>query len=151
MRFTRRSFIGKLGVSALAAVSIGSIGNVFGQTSQINDLFLPPPESMSDPVNYLTSRHFEPFVNTSFKIQTGERNSSRLILKEVKNLARKDMEKLGYSGESFSLLFKGSKRIKLAPDSYQFEHDALGKFSFLLIPVGISGASYEVIVNRIGR
>jgi len=151
MKFSRRSFIGNISIAALAVMSGSSAGKTFGQTAKTDNLFFVPPESMSDPINYFTSKHFEPFVNTSFKVNGGSHLTSQLVLKEVTNLEHQANKKGGYSGESFSLLFKGSARRKLVQDTYRFTHDALGEFTFLAVPVGISGTGYEVIVNRIGR
>jgi hypothetical protein len=148
MKFTRRDFIAKLSVTAVAAASSGSAANAFGQTVS-DGLFLPPPGSSSDALNYLTGKHFEPFINTAFSVRTGVRGRSTWILTEVNDLSLKVNQMRGHMGESFSLLFHGPAGNKLVPGICEFKHDALGNFSFLANQVGMDGQAYEVVVNRI--
>jgi hypothetical protein len=53
--------------------------------------------------------------------------------------------------ECFSTVFKGSTQTPLKQDTYVFEHQSLGRFQILLVPVGQSkqGLSYEAIFNRL--
>lgn len=151
MKITRRNFIQTLGTAALAIGFLNPVENVFGQTRTKDDLFLIPPESMNDPLAYLTSKHFEPFVNTFVRVQKNEKRIVELELIEVKELNNKDNEKRGFTGESFSLLFQSSGKIKLPQNTYKVEHAALGEFSLFLVPVGLKGNRYQAIINRIGN
>ena len=54
--------------------------------------------------------------------------------------------------EGFSLLFRGSEETTLKQDTYLIEHEQLGMFSFLVVPVGTNdkrGPHYEVVINRL--
>ncbi|HLM00041.1 MAG TPA: hypothetical protein VK400_03235 [Pyrinomonadaceae bacterium] len=149
MNIPRRRFIRNLGAAALAAASLTSAGSIFAQTSGSADgLFMPPPESFADPLNYLTKAHFEPFVDTFVQVRTGE-TKIQLRLIEVRDLKREDNEKRSFRGESFSLLFEDSLQARLPQEVYPIEHFALGEFSLLLVPTGIKGNRYEAVINRI--
>jgi hypothetical protein len=52
--------------------------------------------------------------------------------------------------ETFSLLFQGPRATPLGQSVYRIEHDVLGTFDLLLVPVGESpsGRHYEAIINR---
>jgi hypothetical protein len=148
MTITRRGFIQNLGIGAIAAASLTSAGSIFAQISKTDGLFAAPPESFSDPLNYLTKAHFEPFVDTFVQVRTGEKQI-RLRLIEVTDLKREANESRAFSGESFSLLFEDSRKARLPQDVYPIQHFALGEFSLLLVPTGIKGNRYEAIINRI--
>lgn len=150
MNIPRRRFIRNLGVAAIAAASLTSTrSSIFAQTSGATDgLFMPPPESFSDPLNYLTKAHFEPFVNTFVEIRAGEKQIQMQLIK-VSDLNREANEKRSFRGESYSLVFEDSVKARLPQDVYQIEHFALGKFSLLLVPGGIEENHYEAIINRI--
>ena len=148
MNITRRRFIQNLGTAAIAAASLTSTGSIFAQISKTDELFALPPESFADPLNFLTRAHFEPFVNTFVKVRAGEKQI-QLRLVEVTDLKRQINEEHSFRGESFSLLFEGSRKARLPQEVYQLEHFALGEFSLLLVPVGIKGNRYEAVINRI--
>lgn len=150
MTITRRGFIRNLGAATVAVAALTATGNIFGQTLNTDELFPLPPESLSDPLNYLTRAHFEPFVNTFVQVSKDEKQI-RLQLIEVKELKREANESRSFRGESFSLLFADTRKSRLAQDTYSIEHFALGKFSLLLVPTGLKGNHYEAIINRIGR
>jgi len=150
MTITRRRFIRNLGVATIAAVSLTGSGNVFGQTSITDGLFLPPPESLSDPLNFLTRAHFEPFINGFVQIQTGEKRIQMQLI-EAAELKHEANESRSFRGESFSLLFQDSRPARLTQGVYQIRHFALGEFSLLLVPTGLTGIHYEAIINRLGR
>jgi hypothetical protein len=148
MTITRRRFIQNLGTAAIAAAALTSAGGIFAQISKTDGLFVPPPESFSDPLNYLTKAHFEPFVDTFVQVRKGEKQI-QLRLIEVTELKREANERRSFSGESFSLLFEDSRKARLTQEVYSIQHFALGEFSLLLVPTGIRGNRYEAIINRI--
>ena len=54
--------------------------------------------------------------------------------------------------EGFSLLFRGPQETILNQDTYLIEHEELGIFSFLIVPIGITktrGPHYEAVINRL--
>lgn len=150
MTTTRRRFIQNIGMATVAAVSLNSTVNIFGQSSKTDKLILPP-ETLSDPLNYLMSGHFQSVVDTPVRVYTNRRSYVQLQLIEVKELKREVNENRGYNGESFSLLFQAPQRTKLSQKTYLLSHDNLGEFSLFLAPVGSRGDKYEAIINRIDR
>ena len=54
--------------------------------------------------------------------------------------------------EAFSLLFKGDKATALEQNTYLIEHEKLGLFSFLVVPImskDKSARHYEAIINHL--
>ena len=149
MKISRRKFFLNTGVAALTAVVVYPAQNIFGQSLKTERFFPVPPETTNDALNYLRREHFEPFVNTFFQFQPAEGRSFDLQLLAVENSTRGANEKQGFAGESFSLLFEGSKRSKVPQEIYQINHDSLGTFSLFIAPVGLRGNRYEAIINRI--
>lgn len=151
MKITRRNFVQISGVAAISATLLGSVDKVFAQIEKGSDLFQVPAESLSDPLNYLVKEHFEPFVGTAMRAGIEGEAKVDLRLKAVTELTRRINVKRGYRGESFSLLFEGVSKRRLAAGSYVFDHGNLGTFALLLTPVGKAGKSYEAIINRVDR
>ena len=152
MKLTRRNFIKASGAAAVSApLLLGSVTSILGQVKGANDLFPIPFESTSDPVNFLTAKYFEPFLNGYMQVQARKARPVWIQLVDVKQLSRPINEERGFKGESFSLLFRGPDERALLSGVYTFQHAALGKFSLFLSPVGQAGDSYEAVVNRIGR
>lgn len=158
MNITRRRFIRNLSTAAAAAAAAftaipsSSKGGVFAQAlsqSDGSDLTAVPATSWTDPLSYLTRAHFEPFVDSFVRVQTGEKQIE-LRLVEVKDLKRETNERRFPSGgESFSLLFEDTLPLRLGQDVYALNHDSLGEFSLLLVPTGIKGTRYEAVINRV--
>lgn len=151
MKITRRSFIRASGALAVSGVLFSSLGQVFGQKGAGGEGFPIPIESTTDPLNYLTRSHFEPFVNAYLQIQSGKSRPTRLQLLEVRELSKPINQKRGINGESFSLLFRSDQKRSIEGQVYTFRHASLGTFSLFLSPVGMSGHEYEAIVNRISQ
>jgi len=148
MDIGRRHFIQTSAAAAVAVTILGTEVRSFGQTAG-DDLFFPPPESTLDPLNYFSSRHFQPLVGGVFQGE-GEFGSFDFRLLEVKQLESKSNLKRGYTGESFSLYFEAEGKTLPPSGTYDFDHPALGRFSLFVGPVGMSN-NCEAIVNRISR
>jgi hypothetical protein len=74
----------------------------------------------------------------------------RVKLIDVTSFASRTQTAAGKEG--FSLLFRGPKDTPLQQDTYLIEHEVLGTFSFLLVPVGTRDTRapyYEAVVNRL--
>lgn len=94
---------------------------------------------------------------SSFKSQLGSsflinHQASKVNVKlvDVTNFASKKQSAAGKEG--FSLLFRGPKEATLKQDTYLIEHEQLGMFSFLVVPVGTKdtrGTHYEAVINRL--
>jgi len=93
----------------------------------------------------------------SFKSQLGTRfqinyqaSKVNVTLVDVANFASRKQSAAGKEG--FSLLFRGPKETALKQDTYLIEHEQLGMFSFLVVPVGTKdtrGPHYEAVINRL--
>lgn len=151
MTVTRRNFLRTSGAVAVSATLMGSAGSVLGQRSPDGLLFPIPVESTSDSLTYLSSEFFEPFVNSYMTAESSHSRPVQVLLTEVRKLSLPENKRNGITGESFSLLFKASKRGALTSDTYTFNHISLGTFSLLLTPVKIEGDEYEAIINRIEK
>jgi len=148
MKISRRKFFLNTGVAALTAAVVFPAQNTFGQSLKTGQFFPIPPESTNDALTFLRREHFEAFVNTAFQFQPAEGRAFNLQLIAAENSSRSANEKQGLSGESFSLLFEGSKKSKIPQGNYQVSH-ALGQFTLFITPVGLRGNRYEAIINRI--
>ena len=109
-----------------------------------------PEENAKSAVN-LTKDTFTPYLNTTFRIKTGSaavdlRLTNITDLKAISKIPARIAGK-----ESFSLLFVGSSNSAcLTQDTYTVEHDALGRFSLFLVPVGKpTNRHHEAIIIRL--
>ena len=94
---------------------------------------------------------------TSFKSQLGtsflinhQASKVKLKLVDVSSFASRKQAAAGKEG--FSLLFRGPQEMTLKQDTYLIEHEELGMFSFLVVPVGIKNKRaphYEAVINRL--
>lgn len=145
---TRRSFIQTCG---MAAIGVGLASGVVGQTRSVSspgELFPIPPESMSDPLTYLTSGQFEPFVGSVFTgVGAGRGVSFRL--RAVNDRSAESGRKGVVTGPDYSLMFETNGRRSLQSGSYVFDHPSLGKFTLLVSPVNLGNAQYEAVINRV--
>jgi len=87
-------------------------------------------------------------LNSTFLINEGvSKVAVRLV--EVVDLPRRGAS---VRKEAFSLLFRGDKAIALKQNTYLIEHEKLGLFSFLMVPIMSKDKSahhYEAIINRL--
>jgi hypothetical protein len=92
---------------------------------------------------------FEKQLHTRFLFNHGA-TKVPVTLVEVTNLASRKQNHT--SKEAFSLIFRGSKETTLQQNTYLIEHEKLGMFSFLIVPVKTRharAAHYEAIINRL--
>lgn len=138
MATSRREFLKKSTMVALATgVPLSLIHKVAGREMSVL------PNAGSD----LTKAAFGAQLNTQFRINDG---GSQVLVKlvEVSNLRRG--KAVRQDREGFSLVFRGSLSSALKQNTYLLEHETLGKFSFLLVPVMSKDKHamyYESVVN----
>ncbi len=92
---------------------------------------------------------FKSRVGTSFLLNH-EASKVKVTLIDVTNFASRKQTAAGKEG--FSLLFRGPKETTLKQDTYLIEHEELGMFSFLVVPVGTKdrrAPHYEAVINRL--
>ena len=92
---------------------------------------------------------FEFQLGTNFLINH-EAKKVEVRLVHVTNFASAKQTQAGQEG--FSLLFRGPKETTLKQGTYLIEHKELGRFSFLVVPVGTKDTRaphYEAVINRL--
>ena len=92
---------------------------------------------------------FKSQVGTNFLINH-QASKVRIKLVDVTNFASRKQTAAGKEG--FSLLFRGPQDATLKQDTYLIEHEKLGTFSFLIVPVGSTDTRtprYEAVINRL--
>ena len=97
----------------------------------------------------LNMASFKSQLGTSFQINH-QASKVKITLVDVANFASRKQAAAGKEG--FSLLFRGPKETTLKQDTYVIEHEQLGMFSFLVVPVGTKdtrGPHYEAVINRL--
>ena len=97
----------------------------------------------------LTLASFKSQLGTSFLINN-EAAKVKTTLVDVANFASRKQTVAGKEG--FSLLFRGTQDTTLKQDTYLIEHEELGLFSFLIVPVrtrDTRAPHYEAVINRL--
>lgn len=138
MATSRREFLKKGTLVAIAAgVPLSLVHQVAGREAQAQR-----GKSLG-----LTKAAFGAELNSQFRINTGDRKVLVKLI-EVSDLPHQNT--VAPHKEGFSLIFRGSQSAVLKQDTYLIEHQKLGTFSFLIVPVmhKQSAAYYEAIVNR---
>jgi hypothetical protein len=139
MPTSRRDFLKKSSLVALAA------GVPFGMAEKA----LGKNLGASSDVLGLSKAAFLAQLNTKFLINEG--TSKRA----VKLVAVDDLRQTSvFAGgkECFSLIFRGEPTSALKQNTYLIEHDRLGMFSFLLVPIltrDKGAPHYEAIINHL--
>ena len=92
---------------------------------------------------------FKSQLGSSFLINH-QASKVKFTLVDVTSFASKKQSAAGKEG--FSLVFRGPKEAALKQDTYLIEHEQLGMFSFLVVPVGTKDTRaphYEAVINRL--
>ena len=138
MKLTRRNFIKVSSAAATSIAVLGGAGQILGQTRHAPSISAQlPPESLSDPVNFLTGSYFEPFVGTVIPAQSGRARAVSFLLAEVRDLSIDSNRARGYGGESFSL-------ILTAPDGSSPQPVVSGQFYSILHPTEGTATIYRL-------
>jgi hypothetical protein len=138
MSTSRRDFLKKGSLVALAV----------GVPVSLAERALGSERAISSNEFGLNKAAFLAQLNTDFLIAQGaSKVAVRLV--DVSDLPRR-----GASArkEAFSLVFRGNRARALKQNTYLFEHDKLGRFSFLVVPIMRKDKSafyYEAVINRL--
>ena len=92
---------------------------------------------------------FESQIDTTFLINH-EGSKVKVKLIDVTSFASPKENTTGKEG--FSLLFHGPKDKVLEQNTYLIEHEKMGMFSFLIVPIKVKNKStphYEAVINRL--
>jgi hypothetical protein len=140
MSNSRREFLKRGTWMALAAgVPLGLSGHALGMGAA---------PSSAEP-GLMDRTAFEKQLHTQF-LFNHEAAKVPVTLVEVTNLASHKQNQAGK--EAFSLIFRGPKDATLKQNTYLIEHEKLGLFSFLVVPVKTRdnrAAHYAAIINRL--
>lgn len=135
MRSSRREFLKRGTLVALAAgVPLALTEKAFGNAKTAAGLNMAS---------------FKSQLGTSFQINY-QASKVKFTLVGVANFASRKETAAGKEG--FSLLFRGPQEATLKQDTYLIEHEQLGMFSFLVVPVGANdkrAPRYEAVINRL--
>ena len=136
MSSSRREFLKRGTLMALAAgVPLSLTEKAFGTT-----------KSTAAGLNMAA---FKSQLGSSFLINH-QASKVKFTLVDVTSFASKKQSAAGKEG--FSLVFRGPKEAALKQDTYLIEHEQLGMFSFLVVPVGTKDTRaphYEAVINRL--
>ena len=90
---------------------------------------------------------FSEQLNTKFRIHLADAESLELELVEATDCGSNARQ------ERFSILFRGPADTYIAQGMYRIEHDKMGSFDLMIVPVRADkeGISYEAIFNRLLR
>ena len=136
MSSSRREFLKRGTLMALAAgVPLSLTEKAFGTT-----------KSTAAGLNMTA---FKSQLGTSFHIN---HQASKVNFKLVDVTSFASWKQTAAGKEGFSLLFRGPKETTLKQDTYLIQHDQLGMFSFLVVPVGTKDTRaphYEAVINRL--
>ena len=138
MSSSRREFLKRGTLMALAAgVPLSLTEKAFGMNTATSQ------------TAGLTLAAFKSQLGTSFLIndKTGK---VKTTLVNIASFASRKQTATGKEG--FSLLFRGPRDTTLKQDTYLIEHEELGMFSFLIVPVGSRDTRapyYEAVINRL--
>ena len=138
MSTSRRNFLRNGSLLALAVgVPTGLASKTLGSVSLLS----------SNEVG-LNKTAFLSQLNTDFLITKG---GSKIAVRLVDV---SDLPRLGTrtKGEGFSLMFRGNRSKVLKQATYRIEHNKLGEFSFLVVPImrkDKSAIYYEAVINRL--
>ncbi len=137
MSTSRRNFLKHGSMVALAAgIPLGIAAKV---SAGVISSSAPTDEA-------LNKAAFETALNTKFLINA-KRSKVSVKLIDVRDLGSK-----AGSREAFSLMFRSDDLGSLKQNTYVMEHERLGTFSFLLVPMKRDNKDrprYEAVINRL--
>lgn len=140
-------------------IKAGTIGAFFAGIplrAAAREFFEPAvgaPTTNNGTVGILNMRAFAQHLNSEFRVHHANAKTTHVRLVDVKDLRSPSTTNTrgSDSKECFSAVFLGARRPGLRQNTYTIEHASLGKFSLLLVPVGMSKDAqyYEAIFNRL--
>lgn len=155
MAISRRKFV-RAGALVFVAAGIPSAAN--GSQSQSGAGLLSSALGLQTPSPHgvgptrLTRDLFTPHLNSQFRIRVEERTVKVQLIKISDEKAAGIIEGVEIAGkEAFSLVFLGMGPTSLEQQTYEVEHDAMGKLNLFLVPVGRNTGTqhYEAAFTRI--
>ena len=95
----------------------------------------------------LTLATFTELLNTKFRVHLDAEKSVELELVEARDRGSSPAQ------EQFALLLIGPRDVRFDQGMYRIEHERLGAFDLLLVPVvgNQGGPGYEAVFNRLRK
>jgi hypothetical protein len=157
MSISRRKF---LKAGTIVALSVGlplkatltAMGQKVSKELDGNPFDNPLPEIPYDPLSYYTKSAFTAYLNSTFRVGTGNLETVEVTLTRVTDLLPDTSANVD-GRECFSLAFRGGS-VSLPQNTYAIDHDALGSFQLFLVPGGRldnGEQAYVAIVNRLAK
>jgi hypothetical protein len=151
MAVSRRKFLKAGGIVILAAGIPLKV--VAGKSPDPHGTKVSPKSSFGR-TDLLTHATLSAQLNTVFRVVQGGPEVVKLELREVNDLRTATVKTSAVMAgrECFSTIFVGPSRTPLQQNTYAVEHQALGNFSLLLVPVGPNRRGpmlYEAVFNRL--
>jgi hypothetical protein len=119
-----------------------------GQTRRTSGITKLPPAYTGDALASLAYGNFVSYIGEVMQVQSSDGRTLPLRLIAVENLRERPDWHAMYKGDEYSLTFEITRKGEVRQDVYKFDHYALGSFSLLLVPVGLTGRRFEAIINR---
>ena len=153
MVVSRRGFIKQGSLLVLAAgVSLGSADQIFGRDTKFESPSptqenLPPAGPTPAPISF-TKATFAPYVDTAFLIYLTSSKALRTTLVSISDIGPVP-DKAEEGRECFVLKFRGTETLR--QNTYQVEHEVLGRFDLFLVPAGKDkkGVYSQAVINRL--
>ena len=138
-------------LSFSAVIPMQSVVSVLAmQDGTDQGAFKIPAEAQSD--ERLTQENFARHLYSTFRIETSPFTAIDLQLIEVKdgNSASAKQAAKKAERESFSVLFRGPRRVSLESRTYTFKHDQMGTFDLFISPVDDrkKQRTYQAVFSR---
>ena len=139
---TRRNFLRTSGAAAISALGVATNTPSRAATPNQQRSNSLKGGKMADMPN---KEDFGAHLNSSFTIHTGEGETVKAKLIEIRDCSNEQVE-------AFSLLFKGPKNTPIPHDTQKVKHAKLGELSLFIGPVvyhKTDGTYYETVFNRL--
>ncbi|HXT63330.1 MAG TPA: twin-arginine translocation signal domain-containing protein [Pyrinomonadaceae bacterium] len=137
---SRRNFLKKGTVGAIAAgLTLGLGEKISARESFASDKTLI----------HLDRAAFASQLGSAFLINRGQKQISLKLIDVVDRGSKKTMSR---DREAFTLVLRGSNSATLTQETYAIEHEKLGAFSMLVVPVSSRDQDaryYEININRL--
>jgi hypothetical protein len=141
MATSRRRFLKTGTMVAVSAGLTACLGN--DALAEITNISTPKSR-----LNF-SKTEFEDCLNSNFRFRSGAETVT-MKLSKIADLKRPLGKQARTSGQAFSLTFEGPAGV--GQETYAVEHQRMGRFSLLVVPVVSKknpGRRYEAIINRL--
>jgi hypothetical protein len=146
MSLSRRKF---LRAGTLVAISAGIPLKTLVAETLVQPGSLLPNNNRVGADSYLNQETFSRYLNTKFTFHHKNVEAVRVKLVEVYDLTSKTV--MPTAKQCFGVVFSGPRNAPLRQETYTVEHESLGKFDMLVVPITSrkEGQYYEAIFNRL--